>query len=322
MKTCNAKTSRFVLTLLLAMSLSSGVHGEDKYSEPDEFPELEDVLPGLDPLVGLAAEIDNEQDLREARTSFEDGLLELERVIINEGLRRALDEETLVEIEGSSQIQVEDAVQDLRACEASCDIMKEECLIGAPDEGNRFNTLSATSCEIDRGQCEVGCILNLVEAVASMPGKVQGKANGDPALQEQREEAVGAVLIQDLREAQSAIDEGVIGLQRVPLEEGIRISLEDYEEYGVPAGETRIVTATNDLRECSFETVEQTAECIQEAANRSVDGVVVVNGKEIDQVGIVSLLAFKLNAAVCVAVAATRQLGCGKDVVTRYLAEE
>jgi hypothetical protein len=77
LKAHHAKTLAFVLTPLLAISLLIAAQGQAQ-------------LPGMEPLEGFPAKLDNEQDLGEASTSFEKGLHTLERVIFNEGPRQVV----------------------------------------------------------------------------------------------------------------------------------------------------------------------------------------------------------------------------------------
>lgn len=280
------KPLTFVLTTFLVLSLPSGAESQGE-------------LPGMEPLEGVAAKLDNEQDFRGATASFEDGLLALESVIFDEGLRRAIknDEENG---RSSSQRSLEAAAKTLRLCKDSCETPEEKCRDPAD---RRSNILLATSCEISFGECEVKCTQNLLDTVSRMPdppSDTQAQENEDPAMEQQRHEALAAVLVQDARKAENAAQQAVFDLQRVALKEGIRDNLEEYAEYGVPPGPTATTTAVNNLEKCSQETISQHTDCVLE-----------------DELSPAPLLL--LRSLSCALVSTVRQLGCGKDVVTRYL---
>lgn len=286
MSTHHTTNLALLLMTFLAMNLPSGAQGQGE-------------LPGMEPLEGVPAKLDNEQDFLEATTSFEDGMLALESVILNEGLRRAIkidgdNSRSSAHAKLEGQTNLEDAAQALRICKDSCETPEEKCR----DRSDRgANILLATSCEISLGQCRVRCTRNLLNTVSRMPDSpidTQAQENEDPAMAQQREEAVKAVLLFDFKEAQNTVEKGLLDLQNVAFEEGIRMTLEEYEEYGVPPGATRLVTATKDILECQNKVDVEQEKC--EKAD-----------------GFLGLLACGLAATV-------DDLACiGSELVDRYL---
>lgn len=253
MSTHHTKTLTLVLMTFLAMNLPSGAQGQGE-------------LPGMEPLEGIPAKLDNEQDFLKATTAFDDGMLALESALLNEGLRRAIkiDEDNRgfsAYAKPEGQINLEEAAKALRSCKDSCETPEEKCRDHA---GKRSNILRAISCEIELGRCQVNCTRNLLATVSRMPDSpsdTQAQENEDPAMAQQREEAVKAVLLFDFKEAQNTVEQGLLDLQNVAFEEGIRTTLEEYDEYGVPPGETRLVTATKDILECQKEVEVEQQKC-------------------------------------------------------------
>lgn len=253
----------FVLVLTACLSLS----GPSNAQSQDELP---DELPGIEPLEGLPAELDNEQEFEEATNSLSDGLVAIEDVILNEGLRRAIAND---EVMGGSvnQLGLEAAAETLRSCKDSCDTPEERCRDRADNADPDTLILLATACEIEFRQCQAQCTQNLVDAVANIPDisgdAVQDQQNDDAAMEQQREVAIQAMLLRDLEDATLVAQGGINDLLNVALDEGIRTTLEEYEEYGVPPGETALVTATNDTFECEDENDDQVDECEDNAEN-------------------------------------------------------
>jgi hypothetical protein len=87
-------------------------------------------------------------------------------------------------------------------------------------------------------------------------------------MEQQVEEAIKSVLEHDVENAATLVDQGVLGFQRTALEEGIRISLEDYRKNGVPAGATRITVATKEVLECTRDVNKDIEEC------KEADGII------------------------------------------------
>ena len=169
----NPRILAFGLTAFLALGLPNGAQGQDE-------------LPGMEPLEGVPAMLDNEQDFRKARTSLDDGMLALESVIFNEGLRRAIKID-LQQGGSFNQDKLEAAARTLRICKDSCQTPEERCSDRA-DRGS--NLLSATACEISFGQCQAKCTQDLLAVVSAipedLPSDVQGQQNENPAMEQQR----------------------------------------------------------------------------------------------------------------------------------------
>lgn len=276
MKTHGAKTSALLLTVLFALTLPSSAQNQAQ-------------LPGMEPLEGIAAKLDNDHALRDAITSFEKGLVAVESVITSEGLRRADALRWSIRNnksngESSSQLKLEEAVTTLRLCKDSCQAVEESCRNSA--DAN-LNILLATSCQASSGRCQIACAQDLLGAVSSMRDpriSAQGYEN-ENQLDQQREEAKIVILRQDLEDKRILFLKGVRDLQRVALKEGIRTTLQEYKEYGVPPGATAIETAFNDLKKCTKANLTKEAicesiglsddvECWSDAAHREIDCLV------------------------------------------------
>ena len=295
--------------VVLALSLLCGSGSRQAYSQQLM---QEKTLLGVDPVEGEAAKINNEQKLREASTSVEAGWHELQRVILNEGLRRAIPS-------GHKDFDNK-AVSSLRICTASCDNEKATCARPVASS----DILRQSSCETNRQFCEVACIQDLLGAVASIPPCAPRNQTGrDQALEEQREDAQVAFLIQDFRSARHGIDKALADLQAVSLEEGIRQTLEKYKEYGVPSGETTVNGAVDTQTTCTEKTFSETGDCIQTSASRSVEKEVTIckpDGECVtyDQVGFSGLANFFLRSLNCLAAGVTKELGCSKAMQKRF----
>jgi hypothetical protein len=291
-------TLAFVLIASLAIGLPKAADGGDN-------------LPGVDPFEGEIAKIDNEHNLEEANSSFKKGLIELEKGIINIGLSRPIT--TDKEDPASQRHIVEKELKTLLVCKDSCEKPKKT---SSNSEKDRFNTLLETSREVDVGQCQVNCLQNFLKAVSrteDFPSDVPDSDDNE-ALELQRQEAVQAVLVQNWEKARHVARQGPVDFQRVALEEGIRLTLEDYKEYGVPKGATRIVTANRNLLECTEETLVQTGDCIDEVVK---DTEPPPNANPF--IVLIGSFATTTGAYQCELIGAARQLGCAKDVVDRFV---
>jgi hypothetical protein len=302
MRSYRAKSWTSALAALLALGLWSTAPGQDEFTEIIE-----------EPLQGTSAELDNEQDFEEATTSLATGLLTLEDVILDEGLMRAINNDAV--IGGSSnQDLILAAAETLQACKDTCQAPEERCSDRADPAGVDLSILDATSCEIRAGRCQVRCTQDLVNVVASIPNisgnTAEAQNDEDPAMEQQRDEAAGAILLRNLREADLAVQQGLSDLQTVALEEGIRTTLDEYEEYGVPAGPTRVATASNNLTECSTDTLVQTGECIDDTCLAQFGS---------PDPGVISSFLVTLCSYQCELVGAIRQFDCAEDVVDRFL---
>jgi hypothetical protein len=241
--------------------------------------------------------LDNEKDFREATTSFDDGLLAVDSVIFNEGLRRAL---KLDDANGgtSAQTALENEARTLRLCKDSCQTPDEQCRDRA-DRGS--DIVLATACDIRSAKCETKCtqaLLNTVSGMPDLPITALRHEYEDPALEQQREEAVKAILFKDARDAQLMIEEGILDLQAVALEELIRINLAEYEHSGVPEGVTSTVAADNERERCITQVRMEDAECHR--------------GSRMGGLG-----DLFIGALVCGGVSALQLLGCGAQTVKR-----
>ena len=79
--------------------------------------------------------------------------------------------------------------------------------------------------------------------------------------------------LRGFEKAKHVAQEGIDDLVTVALEEDIRIILEECEEYNMPPGEMRIVTAVNDTIECEDEIDSQVDECKHNAENGSASAL-------------------------------------------------
>jgi hypothetical protein len=147
-----------------------------------------------EPIEGTAARLDNAQEFRESGALFDNGMAQLEAIIINEGLRRTinLNEEG---DEVSNQTRLEDTVRNLQLCKDGCENPEERC----DDQADRaLNTLLATSCKADFGQCQVICLENLLKTVSDIPdisSSALTETGEDPGLEQEREMARVAISI-------------------------------------------------------------------------------------------------------------------------------
>lgn len=285
MRAYHVKNLAFALTALVALSVSN-------------IAQSQDGIPGIDPLEGTAAFLDNEQDFRDASTSFEDGILSLEKVIFNEGLRRAIKDDE--QYEGMS---VEDALGEaartLRICKDACQTPEERCRDRAD---RRSNTLFATFCDVRAGKCEVQCTQNLLNTVSNLRD-LPPEDNEDSPMGQQKDEAIQAVLLQNLENARVAAREGTVALQKVALEEGIRRAFEEYENNGIPPGETQVKTAAENLLACRNEARRQEEEC-----NEELDP---------DPESETLLESFLVTLA-CTSATILKELDCAEDLVERF----
>lgn len=259
----------------------------------------QDGLPAAEPLEGLAAQLDNVQDLRQAASLFSSGLVDLETIIISEGLRRSNGLETAYAHDAGALIGL---TRGLQLCKDACATPVEEC----SDRADRqLNVLRGTGCELRLAQCEIRCVNEFVQAVARLDDQTAvtaARGSAEDRMAEQRNIASVVALLQDVYGVGAELRQAAIALQSVALEEGIRQTLADYEEYGVPYGATVVQTAADDLINCRDETVDQEGECIDEAGG---------TGPE-------SLLRSFFVVTACATAAALREVGCGVDLVRRY----
>jgi hypothetical protein len=276
MKAHQAKTSMLLLTAFLTLNL------------PSVAQSVEDNLPVLRELAGIDARVYNQQDSSKAALSFEKGLLGLDSVLLNEGLRRVKKDK---ENEGA----LITAANTLQGCKRSCEQSEVRCLKGADDS----NIFAATLCRISFAECQLQCTQNLLDAVPRIPDPpIVGEG-----LTQQTDEAQSAMLAQESEGAKQAASRGASDTQKGALEQGISDTLDGYEEYGVPEGQTRIVTASRNLTVCSQQTVFQTCDCVKEALGRS-DG---------------NATQFLLLSLQCEVTGIAGQLGCARDTVNRFI---
>jgi hypothetical protein len=293
MKAHQAQTAMLVLTVLLALHLPSYAF--------DDVGVTSGV--GMTSTVGLASQASNQQDSSRSDTSYGNGSQSLENSALNQGVASAQSVGSSAGVslapESVSQVTLIEAANTLQVCKQSCEQTKVQCLQGADPS----NTLAATLCRIDSADCQLPCIQNLLNEVTGIPTPPIIGVDQAAALAKQRNEAVRALLLQDLGNAKLAIRRGALNLQRVALAEGIRITLEKYAAYGVPEGQTRIRTASRDLTTCSEGATFQTCECERDALARAGDDTTLL-----------TQLLFQ-----CELQGTASQLGCARATVHRYL---
>jgi hypothetical protein len=256
------------------------------------------VASGTQPLEGITAELNNAQDLRDAASSSDRGISALDRLIFNEGVRRARGKDKI--ISESGQKQLEAAEKTLRMCKASCRDNEEHCLNSSNTE---FATLFETGCKSRwAGQCQLECTQTLRETISEMPDPAGAQFQGkNQALEQQRQIAAGSLLINDFELADHILQLGTLGLQKVALAELIRITLGKYKEYGVPNGQTMITAASANREKCLSDINEEEDLCIKSASLEP------------------NLLTAALAVGNCVLVANIAKAGCSIETVTRVL---
>lgn len=291
MKTHLAKTSMLLLTAFLTLNLLSVAQS------------AADNLPVLRELAGTDAKVYNQQDASQSGVSFRQGLLAFQNILLKEGLRRVRNDSSQLLYpytstenaeEGSSQDVLTQATDTLQICKQSCEEVQAQCLqlAGA-------NTLRAMLCRISYCTCELQCTVNLQNTVGGIPDP----PIDDVGIVQQRDEAQRANLEQEAEDAKLLARRGPSNIQKVVLEEGTRITLDAYEEYGVPEGQTRIVAASRDLIVCSQHAVLQTCDCVKDALESS--------GAHATQ--------FLLLSFQCELTGLASQLDCAKNTVNRYM---
>lgn len=291
MKAHQAKTSMLVLTALLTLNLPSYAQDSDA------------GVPGLSPVDGTPAQVRNDQDSSRADNSFGAGSDAFASAALNDGLRRDQNAGLAASVsfapESVSRVTLVQATNTLQVCKQSCEQTKVECLQGADSS----NVLAATLCRIDFAECQLPCTQNLLDAVISIPDPPISGEGQAAALEQQRNEALKAILLQDLGNAKLAIRKGAFRLQRVALEEGFRITLDKFAANGVPKGRTSIITtASQKLSECSEQATFDTCACERDALQGS--------GGDATR--------FTTMSFQCEVQGITNQLGCARDTINRF----
>jgi len=293
MQAHQAKTAMLVLTVLLALNLPSYAW--------DDVAVTSSV--GTTQTDGTNAQASNQQDSSRADNSYGNGTQSMENAALNQGVASAqgaaLSASALFAPESVSQVTLVQAANTLQVCKQSCEQTKVQCLQGTDNS----NILAATSCRIDSAACQLPCIQNLLNEVTGIPALPIIGEDQAAALAKQRNEAVKALLLQDLGNAKLAIRRGAFNLQRVALAEGIRITLDKFAANGVPKGRTSIITtASQKLTECSEQATFDSCACERDALQGS--------GGDATR--------FTTMSFQCEVQGITNQLGCARDTINRF----